>query len=98
MTPTAPLKKSSYMKELIAQADPPKDANTVKKGMTSRYSSLQIKRGTILKNGRLQVKFWKKVFYLYKNLMLQIDPLSSSYSQKLQYPQITTIAVVKLSN
>ena len=31
MVATTPLKKSPYMKELIAQADPPKEANTVKK-------------------------------------------------------------------
>ena len=31
MKAAAPLKKSLYMKEWMAQADPPKEANTVKK-------------------------------------------------------------------
>ena len=31
MAATAPLNKSSHMKEWMAQADPPKEANTVKK-------------------------------------------------------------------
>ena len=30
MTATAPLKKSLYMKKWLAQADPPKEANTIK--------------------------------------------------------------------
>ena len=30
----------------------------------------------------------KKIYCLYKNLMLQIDSLNSSCSQKLQYPEI----------
>ena len=60
MAATAPLKKSPYMKELTAQGDPPKEANTVEKMNGQLISSLQIKRRTILKNGRLQVVFWKK--------------------------------------
>ena len=60
MAATAPLKKSPDMKELLAQADPRKEANTVKKWMASRYSSLQKKRHTILKNGWLQIVLWKK--------------------------------------
>ena len=33
MEAAAPLKKSLYMKEWMAQADPPKEANTVEKKM-----------------------------------------------------------------
>ena len=29
----------------------------------------------------------KKICCLYKNLMLQIDPLNSNYLQKLEYPE-----------
>ena len=29
----------------------------------------------------------KKIYCLYKNLMLQIDPLTNNCSQKLQYPE-----------
>ena len=78
------VKKSSYMKEWMAQADPRKEVNTVKKWMTGCYLSLQIKRHTTLKNGRLQVVFWKKNYCLYKNLMLPIDSASSNWSQKLK--------------
>ena len=31
----------------------------------------------------------KKIYFLYKNVMLQIDPLKSSCSQKQQYPEKT---------
>ena len=60
MAATAPLKKPPYMKELIAQADSPKDASMVKKWMANQYSSLQIKQRNSFKNGRLQVVFWKR--------------------------------------
>ena len=31
----------------------------------------------------------EKIYFLYKNVMLQIDPLKSSCSQKQQYPERT---------
>ena len=31
----------------------------------------------------------KKIYFLYKNVMLQIDPLKSSCSQRKQYPEGT---------
>ena len=31
----------------------------------------------------------KKIYFLYKNVMLQIDPLKSSCSQRKQYPEET---------
>ena len=63
MAVTAPLKKTPSIKKWMAQADPSKEANTVKKmNDPSLYSTLQIKRNTALKNGRLQVMFWKKYF------------------------------------
>ena len=48
------VKKSPFMQEWMAQADPPKS------WMVDRYSSLQIKWRTTLNNGQLQVVFWKK--------------------------------------
>ena len=57
MAATAPLKKSYYMKELTAQGDSPKEANTVEKMNDQLKSPLQIKGHTISKNGRLQVVF-----------------------------------------
>ena len=44
MAESAPLKKSSFIKEWMVQADPPKEANGEKKWMAGRYSSLQIQR------------------------------------------------------
>ena len=44
MAESAPLKKSSIIKDWMVQADPPKEANGEKKWMTGRYSSLQIQR------------------------------------------------------
>ena len=57
MAPTAPLNKSPHMNEWMVQADPPKEANTVQKWMADFYLTLQMKRQSTLKNGRLQVVF-----------------------------------------
>ena len=46
MAATAPLKKSSYMKEWMAQVDPPKEANTVKK-MNGRSLLLSSNKTTL---------------------------------------------------
>ena len=66
-------------------------ASTAKKWMAGHYFFLEIKWHTTLKNGRLRVVFFSKyifkIYCLYKNLMLQIDPLNSSCSQKVQCPE-----------
>ena len=86
MAATAPLKKSTYMKELIAQADLPKEANTVKK-MNGQSILLSSNKTThYFKEWTTASYVLKKIYCLYKNLMLQIDALSTSCSQKLQYP------------
>ena len=54
---------------------------------------------------------FEKIYYFCKNLMFQTDPINSSCSQKLQYPErlvlfrksglqtlVTAIVIVKLSN
>ena len=75
------------MKEWMAQADPQKEANTVKKKngqsllLSSNKTTLYFKEWTTA-SGAL-----KKTFCLYKNLVLPIDPLNKSFSQKLQYPE-----------
>ena len=79
------VKKSVYMNEWMAEAYPPKDASTVRKWVAACYSYLQIKLYTNLKNGQLQVLFWKKIYCLYKNLTLPIDHFNSSSSEKLQH-------------
>ena len=71
MATTAPLKKSPYMKEWMAQADPPKEANTMK---TMNRRSLLLSSNKAI----LYFKEWttasgtlKKILYfLYKNLVL----------------------------
>ena len=56
-------KKSLHMKEWIAQADLQKKPVGLKEWMTSRNSSLEIEWSTTLKKWRLQVVFWKNIFY-----------------------------------
>ena len=83
MAATAPLKKSPYMKEWMAQAEPPKEANTVTKMngppllLSSNKTTLYFKKWTTASVAL------KKIYCLYKNLMLQIDPLNKSFFQKL---------------
>ena len=81
------VKKSSYMKELIAQADPPKETITVKEmnGQSILFSSN--KTTHYFKEWTTASCVLKKIYCLYKSLNLQIDPLSTSCSQKLQYPE-----------
>ena len=71
------VKKSHYMKESMAQADPPKESSRVKKKMAGCYLSLQMSASGFLKN----------IYCLYKNVVLQINSLISSCSQKLRYPE-----------
>ena len=66
MAAIAPLKNSPYLKKWMAQADPPKQANAVKKWMVGRFFSFQIKWHIVLKNGRLQVLFWKNILSFQK--------------------------------
>ena len=47
------------------------------KWMTGRYSSLQIKTTQYFKQWTTGSGVLKKIYCLYKNLMLQIDPLNS---------------------
>ena len=46
MAAAAPLNKSPHMKEWMAQADPPKEANTVKK-MNGRYLLISSNKKTL---------------------------------------------------
>ena len=86
MAATAPLKKSSYMKEWMAQADPPKEF-TVKK-ISGRSLLLYSNKMThCFAEWTTPSSVLKKIYCLYKNLILQIDPLNSSCSQKLQHPE-----------
>ena len=80
MVPTAPLKKSPSMKEWMAQADPPKEASTVKK-MNGQLLLLSSNKMThYFKEWTTSSVILKKIYCLYKNLMLQIDPLNRSCS------------------
>ena len=87
ITATAPLKKLPYMKKWTPQADPPKEGNTVQKmnGQSVLLSPNKTKH--YFKEWTTASCVLKKIYCLYKNVILQIDPLSTSYSEKLQYPE-----------
>ena len=87
MAATAPLKKSPYMKELIAQVGPSKEANTVKKMKGQSILLSSNKTTHYFKEWTTASCLLKKIYCLCKNLMLQIDPLRTSCSQKQQYPE-----------
>ena len=81
------VKKSPYMKEWMAHVDPPKEASTVKK-MNDLPQLLSLNKIThYFKEWTTPSCVLKKICCLYKNLRLQVDPLNSSCSQKLQYPE-----------
>ena len=73
----------------MAQAPPLRGASTVKK-MNDRSLLLSLNKIThYFKKWSTTSGVLKKVCRLYKNSMLQIDPLNSSCSQKQQYPKRT---------
>ena len=89
MAATPLVKKSLYMIEGIAQAVPLREASTVKK-MNNQLLLLSLNEITHhFKKWTTGSSILKKIFCLYKNVMLQVDPLKSSCSQKQQYPERT---------
>ena len=77
------------MIEWMAQAAPLKEASSVKK-MNDRSLLLSLNKIThYFKKWTTGSGVLKKIYCLYKNVMLQIDPLKSSCSQKQQYPERT---------
>ena len=73
----------------MAQAGPLRKASTVKK-MNGRSLLLSLNKIThYFKKWTTGSGVLKKIYCLYKNVMLQIDPLKSSCSQKQQYPERT---------
>ena len=77
------------MIEWMAQAAPLREASTVKK-MNDRSLLLSLNKIThYFKKWTTGSGVLKKIYCLYKNVMLQIDPLKSSCSQKQQYPERT---------
>ena len=65
----------------MTQADPPREANTVKK-MNGRSLPIFSNKTTHHFQEWVPARsVLKKTYCLYKNLMLQIDPLSSSRTQ-----------------
>ena len=71
------------MDELMGQTDPPKETSKVKKMNAWSLFLSSNKMTHYFKEWISGV--WKKICCLYKNLMLQINPLISSCSQKLQH-------------
>ena len=84
MAATPPFKKSPLMKGWMAKADPPIETNAVEK-MNDR--SLLNKTTHYFREWTTASFILKKLYCLYKNLMFQIDPLSSNCSQRLLYPK-----------
>ena len=78
---------SPHMKEWMAQADPLREAGTVEKMNGRSLLIFSNKTTHYFKECPAERCVLKKIYCLYKNLMLQIDPLSSSCSQKLQFPE-----------
>ena len=73
----------------MAQADTTREASTAKK-MNERSLPFSSNKMThCFKKWANASDVLKKTYYLCKNLMLQIDPLNSSCSQKLRYPERT---------
>ena len=71
----------------MVQADPLREASTVKK-MNDRLLLLSSNKTThYFKKWTAASGVLKKIYCLYKNLILQIDPLNSSCSQKQHYPE-----------
>ena len=86
MAASASLNKSPHMKQWMAQADPPREANTVKKMNGRSLLIFSNKTTNYFKEWTAASFVLEKLYCLYKNLMHQIDPLNSSCSQKPQYP------------
>ena len=81
------VKKSPCIKKWMAQVDPSKEASIVKK-MNNHLLLLSSSKTThCFKEWMAVSGVLKKIYCLYKNLMLQIDPLNSGCSQKLQRPE-----------
>ena len=73
----------------MVQAAPLREVSTIKK-MNDRLLLLSLDKIThYSKKWTTTSGVLKKIYCLAKNLMLQTDPLNSSYSQKQQYPQKT---------
>ena len=71
----------------MAQAAPLREASTVKK-MNDRSLLLSLNKIThLFKKWTTEIGVLKKIYCLYKNVMLQIDPLKNNCSQKQQYPK-----------
>ena len=87
MAATGLLEKSPYMKEWMAQADPPKEDCAVKKMNGRLLLLLSNKMTHYFKEWTTASGVLIKIYCPYKNLMLQIDPIQSSCSQKLQHPK-----------
>ena len=89
MAAATPVKKLPQMIEWMAQAALLREANTVQK-MNGRSVLLSLNKITHYSEKQTTGSgVLKKIYYLYKNVMFQTDPLKSSYSQKQQYPERT---------
>ena len=75
------------MKEWMSQTDSPEEASRVKKMNDQSLLLSSNKMTHCFKEWTIPSGVLRKIYCLYKNLMLQIDLLNSSCSQKLQFPE-----------
>ena len=73
------VKKSPCMKEWMAQADLPKEAKTVKKMNVRSLLLYSNKKTLYFKEWRTASGALKEIYCLFKNLMLQRDPLNKTF-------------------
>ena len=87
------------MIEWMAHVAPLREASTVKKMNDQSLLFSLNKMKHCFKKWTTGSGVFKKIYCLYKNLMLQIDPVKSSCSQKQQYPERTLrLKVLRKSN
>ena len=81
------VKKSTFIKEWMTQADPPKVASITKE-MNDRSLLLSSNKMThYFKEWTTPSGVLRKIYCLYKNLMLQIDPPNSSCPKNCSTPK-----------
>ena len=72
------------MKKSVAQADPPKEASTFKRIKSPPHLLFSNKMAHYFVDWTTPSGLFKEIYYPYKSLMLQIDPLNSSCSLKIK--------------
>ena len=80
MAATSPLKKLSYRKEWMVQADPSNEASMFERVNIQSKLLTSSKMTHYLNNWKTAIGVLKKIYCFYNNLRLQIDPFNGSCS------------------